>query len=44
MPPEAGDRIFVHRKDGGTSQHTIAEIRNQHYDTGANRVFTVNLE
>ena len=34
--PEPGDVITVHRRDGSEQERTIAEVRDQTYDTAGN--------
>ena len=37
-PPQVGDIIAVHRKDGSTSDHSIVELLDSRYDTAGNRL------
>ena len=36
--PQAGDAVTVHRKDGSSSEHTLAEEPEFHYDMAGNKV------
>ena len=41
--PEPGAVITVHRKDGSTSEHTVAETTGHRYDTSGNLVLTCQV-
>lgn len=41
---EPADTINVHRKDGSSSQHTVRDLCNVHFDCAANRVITLDVD
>lgn len=43
-PPEPGDRIDVHRRDGSSSRHNVKEILHIRVDSSGRRRVTVSVE